>query len=274
MSVKAYITDSATGKIAEVSDNLDGTNRLHVDAVLDASNQHPIPVTFSLPGSSNLPRMVSLHYNQSIGAILANTYKRAVTYTVPVGWNGYLIRYSSFQAEVAQSRVISELMMGTLNIVTNVFDGGLAANAYTHPQWTGAPQFEIMQQIGSAANVTITIMYTNELGISARTATCVITKGSIVGGRWNLTLQAGDLGIQSVQDMSVSPTSSSGAVKLLGFVQLGYHEDGGVSALETLYAPGGTSFPSETVLGVEHQGGTVSKIRRFDVLLQLVRVTE
>lgn len=272
MPVKAFITSGDSGLIAKVSDELDGEHRLHVDAVINTDHQRPVPVTFALPATASLPRMVSLYYNQSIGAILANTYKRALTYTVPTGYNGYLIRYSSYQGEAAQSRVITELSMGTLNIITNVFVGGALSNAYVLPQWSGNVQLEVTQQIGSAANVTVTITYTNELGISSRTATCVITKSSIVGSRWDPVLQAGDLGMVSVQNMSVSPTSSSGAVNLSGFIQLGYHEDGGVTALETIYAPGATTFPSGTILGIEHQGGTVSKTRRFDVLLQLVPV--
>jgi len=274
MPVKSLITSGDAGLIAKVGNELDGENRLHVDAVINTLHQYPIPVSFSLPAVASLPKMISLYYNQSIGAILANAYKRALTYTVPTGYNGYLIRYSSYQAEAAQSRVISELGMGTLNIVTNVFSGGAVANVYGAPQWSGNVQLEITEQIGSAANVTVTITYTNELGVSARTATCVITKSSIVGGRWEPVLQSGDLGVQSVQNMSVSPTSTSGAVKLLGFIQLGYHEDGGVTALETIYAPGATTFPSGTILGIEHQGGTVSKTRRFDILLQLVPVID
>lgn len=267
MSIKSLITGGGDGLIAKVRNLLDAENRLCVDAVIDTVNQEPIPITFSVPGGGSLPKMVSLYYNQSVGAVRAGTYARALTYVVPVGFNGYVIRYSSYQAEAANSRLVSEIGMGTLNIITNSY---VAGASYIVPQWTGNPQFEITQAIGSAANVTITVEYTNAVGISARTGTCVIPKSSIIGGRWDLVLQAGDLGVRSVQNMSVAPTSTSGAVKLLGFIQLGYHEDAGTAAYETLYAPGATTFPTGTVLGIEFQGGIVSKTRRFDVLLQLI----
>jgi len=256
------------GNLVQVDDLLDGSKRLHVDALLDSAHQLPIPVTFSAGGVS-LPKMVSIFYNKTIGAIVANQWKRAVTYTVPAGYNGYLIRFTSFQAEAAYSRVAAVVAMGSLNIVTNVFSGG---SSYASPQWTSAPQVEVTQAIGAAANVTVTVTYTNELGVAGRTGTVVVPKSSIVGTRLDLTLQAGDLGIQSIQGASTSPTSSSGAVAFLGFIQLGYHEDGGTNFMETMFAPGATTFPPETVLGIEHQGGTVSKARRFDMLLQLIAV--
>jgi hypothetical protein len=271
MPVKAHITSGDAGLIAKVGNELDGENRLHVDAVINTAHQLPIPVTFSLPGGEALPKMVSFFYNQTIGALVANQWKRAVTYTVPTGYNGYLIRYTSFQGEAAYSRIVSELMMGTLNLITNAFVGGAAGNQYTFPQWTSAPQIEVTQAVGSAANVVVTFDYTNEGGIAARTGTVNVPKSSIIGTRLDITLQAGDLGIQSIQSASTAPTSSSGAIKLLGFVQLGYHEDGGTNFMETMYSPGATTFPTATVLGIEHQGGMVSKARRFDVLLQLVK---
>jgi hypothetical protein len=72
--------------------------------------------------------------------------------------------------------------------------------------------------------------------------------------------------------MSTDVTLASGAIKMLGFIQFSYHEDGGVVALETQFAPGATTFPEGTILGIEHQGGLVSKARRFDVLIQLVKI--
>jgi len=269
MSVKSYITSPDFGKIAKVDNELDGQNRLHVDALLDVTNQQPIPITFSAPGGEALPTMLSLYYNQSIGAIVAGQYKRAVTYTIQDGWSGYLIRYTSFQSESANSRIVAEIQMGTLNIITNVY---VIGNAYSYPQWSGLVESEVTQAIGGAADIVVTVIYTNELGVSARTGTMNIPKSSIIGTRTNLVLQSGDLGVASIQNMSTAPTSASGAIKMLGFIQLSYHKDQGTNSYETIYAPGAVSFPAGTVIGIEHQGGTVSKQRRFDAMIQLTRV--
>jgi len=267
--VKAHITDPATGKIAEVSDRQDGTNRLHVDAVIDSASQSPIPVTFGSGGGAGLPLMNSFFYNQSIGCIVASQWKRAARHTIPVGYNGYLIRFTSFQAEAAYSRICALTPMGSLNIITNVYTIG---TYYTLPQWTSDLEVDVTQAIGSAANVVVTVNYTNELGISARTGTVTIPKSSIIGTRLSVALQAGDLGVSTIESVSVAPTSSSGGINLEGFVQLGYHEDGGTNFMETMFGPGAVAFPAGTILVIEHQGGTVSKARRFDMLTQLIKI--
>jgi hypothetical protein len=266
--VKAFIVDPATGKLARVDDELDGQNRLHVDAVLDVANQQPIPVTFAAPGGAALPKMVTLNHNTSLGAVVATVYRRVYTYNVPLGFNGYLIRYTSFQNEVGQSRIVAELGMGTLSIVTNAFVIGLG---YNYPQWSGLCQAEVTTGFTAGpGNVVVTATYTNELGVSGRTGTITIPVGSVLGSRWDMVYQTGDLGARSIQNLSVAPTLAAGAIKVLGFIQLGYHEDGGTVALETLYAPGATTFPEGTIMGIEFAGGTVSKTRRFDILVQLI----
>jgi len=268
MSIKSVITGGGDGLFAKVRRYLDSENRLCVDSVIDTAVQDAVPVTFG-PGGGLVPIMQSLHYDTSIGAIVAQHWRRVITYVAPTGYNAQLIRYTSYQSESANSRVITELNMGTLNIITNVYSCGGALQNYDAPQFTSVPQLEITQQIGGAADVTVSLDYTNEYGISSRTATCVITKNSIVGGRWDPVLQAGDLGIRSVQSMVTVPTSASGAVKLLGFTKLGYHSDSGTTTQETMYSPGAVSVGPSKILGVEFQGGAVAKVRHIDILMQL-----
>ena len=272
MPVKAYIADPATGAIAKVAPDINGENRLHVDAVIDTTAQQPIQVVLGVPVGAALPRMLSLWFSQTVGAVVASQWARALTYTVPVGFNGYLVRYTSFQAESASSRVISELLMGTLNLVTNAFVGSATSYNYIAPQWSGIVQCEVTTAVGSVANVVVTVTYTNDLGVSARTGTFSVPKSSIIGTRIDLVLQAGDLGVRSIEDMSTAPTSSTGSIKVLGFIELGYHEDAGTAAYETLYSPGAVSFASGTIIGIEFNGGAVSKARRFDVGLQLLQI--
>jgi len=131
-------------------------------------------------------------------------------------------------------------------------------------------QAEVTQAVGAASNLVVTVDYTNEARVNGRVGTIAVPKSSIIGTRLDVVLAAGDLGIRSIEGLSTAPTSSSGAIKMLGFIQLGYHEDGGTAAQETLYALGATTFPEGTILAIEHQGGTVSKARRFDVLVQLL----
>ena len=269
MPVKALITGPGMGVIAEVHPDVVGVNRLHVDAIIETAHQAPIPVTLTVPSGERLPKIISLYYNTSVGAIVSGQYKRAITYTVPAGFNGSLLRYTSFQAETADSRVVSELNMGTLNLITNVFVYGYTADAYIFPQWVGDVEAELTQAVGPAAGVVVTVTYTNHANISGRVGTFTIPKNSIIGTRINFVLQADDLGVVSIQAASTAPTASSGALKILGLLQLAYHEDGGTAASQTLYASGTVGFATDTVIGIEHQGGTVAKARRFDAMIQL-----
>jgi hypothetical protein len=121
-----------------------------------------------------------------------------------------------------------------------------------------------------SGNVKITVTYTNETGVGSRTGTISIPKGSAVGSRWVMVLQAGDIGVRSIQNLSASPTQV-GVIRVLGFILLAQHQDENVAgSIMTDYAPGAISFPSGTVVGIEYSGGTVSKQRIFNSILQIL----
>ena len=229
----------------------------------------PLTIQFGVPGGGlALPKMINLSFNKSEGAIVANAFKRVVTYTIPSGFNGYIIRFTSFQNEAAQSRLVTETNMCQLNINTNVFTAG---TPYISPQFTSVAQAEVTTALAAGAgNVVITATYTNELDVVGRTGTITVPKGSAIGTRWDLVFQTGDLGARSIQNLSAAPTQV-GIVKVLGLLQLASHQNLSTTTQnETSFAPGAITFPSGTILGVEYAGGTVSKTRLFDALIQLV----
>lgn len=230
----------------------------------------PITIQFGNPGGgTTLPTMINVNYNKSDRAIISSVFKRVATYSIPAGYNGYIIRFVSFQGEAASSRVVAEKNMGTQAISTNTFTTGAQ---YTEPQWTAIVQAEVTTAIqAGAGNVVLTVTYTNELGVSGKVGTITIPRGSVVGSRWDLILATGDLGVRSIQSVTNTP-SVNGVVKLLGLLQLGVHQDQSTTTqTETLFAPGAITFPSGTVLGLEYAGGTVSKNRNLDLLVQLVQ---
>lgn len=230
----------------------------------------PITIQFGNPGGGTaLPKLIDVNFNKSEGALVASVYKRVASYTVPAGYNGFLIKFISFQGEVASSRVVAETNLGTHNDNTNVFTAG---TPYTVPQWAAVVQAEVTTAFASGSgNVVLTVGYTNESGTAGRTGTITIPKGSVIGSRWDLVLQAGDLGLRSIQSVSGTPTQV-GIVKILGLLQLALHQDQSTTTqTETLYAPGAITFPPGTVLGIEYAGGTVSKQRLLNALIQLVQ---
>jgi len=230
----------------------------------------PVNIQFGTPGGGTaLPKIININFNKSEGAILANAYKRVTTYTVPAAYSGYLIKFVSFQGEVAVSRVVAETNMGTHNNNTNVFTAG---SSYASPQWVPVIQAEVTTlYTAGSGNVVLTVGYTNETGTSGRSGTITIPKGSVVGSRFDLVLQGADLGVQSIQSCSGTP-SQNGISKLLGLLQLALHQDQSTTTqTETLYAPGAITFPAGTMLGMEYAGGTVSKSRLLDMLVQLIQ---
>ena len=248
---------------------LTNMDRVEVGSTFKSS---PAAVQLSYEGGVgvlSLPKMVDLFYNASDGAVVASTFKRVATYVIPAGYYGYLIKFASYQAESAASRLVAETPMGTHVESTNAFTAG---SAYVPPQWASVVEAEVTTPYGAGSNCTITVTYTNETGVAGRTATFTIPKSSVVGTRFVVPPQAGDLGFRAITGVSGTPTQA-GAIKLLGLLQLAFHEDQATTVQsETVYAAGAITFPTGTVLGVEYAGGTVSKQRTLGALIQLLAV--
>jgi hypothetical protein len=195
-------------------------------------------------------------------------YKRVVTFAIPASYNAYLVKFVSFQGEAAASRIVSETQFCTWNNNTQTFSAG---TPYTVPGWAAIVQAEVTTAFASGSgNVVLTVTYTNETGTAGRSGTITIPKGSALLSRWDLVLQGSDLGVQSIQSITTA-TVQVGVIKILGLVQLALHQDQSTTTqTETLYAPGSLTFGPGTTLGIEYAGGTVSKSRLLDALVQLV----
>jgi hypothetical protein len=243
----------------------DGSNARHLKTDFEG---HLITIPATVSGSA--ANMINLSHAESLGAYVSGQWRRVLTYTIPVDYSAYLIRFTTWQNESAFSRIAIEKGMGALDFPTNGFTPG---DSYTAPQWSDTHVVEavVTTQLGAANNVVVTVNYTNEEGVAGRTGTFSIPKSSIVGTRAVLDPQVGDLGVRSIQGMSVAPSGGAGVIDVQAAIQLALHFDlSSTSGEQTLFAPSAVSFPEETVIGIEFAGGTVSKDRKFDALIQLV----
>ncbi len=70
-----------------------------------------------------------------------------------------------------------------------------------------------------AGTPTITISYTNSDGTSGRTATNILATvaSSAIGATYFIGLQAGDVGVRSVQSLTLSATWTSGTINLVAY---------------------------------------------------------
>jgi hypothetical protein len=80
---------------------------------------------------------------------------------------------------------------------------------------------EISSTVG-AATPTVTVSYTNSAGTSGRSATNIIGTNSAAATHsvYLLSLQAGDLGVRSVQSLTLSTSWISGVINLVAFRSL------------------------------------------------------
>lgn len=227
-------------------------------------------VTFGASGgSATIERTVSLSYDQSIAALVNNSYVRALEYTVPNLYTATILKFTSYQNEAAFSRVLNVQMLGSHNNSTNTFTSGYA---YGLIQFGAINYAMVTTAIATGAgSVTYTVTYTSQTGATGRTGTITIPRGSVVGTLWPITLQSGDFGIRSIQSVSGTPTVV-GIIDLVGAIPLGIHADRDSTAqIETVFAPGVLTIPSGGTVVVEYAGSNTAKQRVFDVLLQLVQ---
>lgn len=77
---------------------------------------------------------------------------------------------------------------------------------------------EVSANVG-AGTPTITISYTNSAGTSGRTGTNILATvaSPIIGATYFIGLQAGDVGVRSVQSLTLSATWTSGTINLVAF---------------------------------------------------------
>lgn len=70
-----------------------------------------------------------------------------------------------------------------------------------------------------AATPTITVGYTNSAGASGKTGTNIFSaaSGSITGSTYIISIESGDVGVQSVQSLTLSASWISGTINLVAF---------------------------------------------------------
>jgi hypothetical protein len=136
----------------------------------------------------------------------------------------YLARFQGVSGAQAGLLLLCDRLWsnGGINVTTN------GAQAITSPAWpardnngstNGEGVFiaaEVSAVMGAAAP-TITVSYTNELGTSGRSGTVVGGSGALAGAFHQVSLQAGDRGVRSVQSVTLSTSWLSGTFNLVAY---------------------------------------------------------
>jgi hypothetical protein len=142
------------------------------------------------------------------------------------GLNSYLSRFSANQAGNIGGLWLIDRQWGNVPVVTTT-----TSQAITSPTWVARDQsgstngagvllaLETSVVTGNAGAITnTTVGYTNSAGTAGRTATMASYPITAVAGTWvPFSLQAGDVGVRSVQSITLGTSYVSGAIHLIAF---------------------------------------------------------
>ena len=200
-------------------------------------------VSRSLWGESGFPAAGS--YNATLNGVTLSSSSAQVTGQIyfkdPASGNAYLAKMSATPRMSNKNGQLGLILADRLWHNGGYDITSTAAQNSTTPTWpardangstNGVGVFlglEVSSTTGSA-NPTITVSYTNSDGVSGRSAVNVITTGSVSqkSDFHFIGLQAGDIGVQSVQSLTLSTSWISGTMNLVAYRPLGFLTFSGV----------------------------------------------
>lgn len=100
-------------------------------------------------------------------------------------------------------------LSGTVTTAQTV--GGTLSRYTGAASWGNQAWIEIYSPLGATAT-TVTMTYTNELGVSGQVSPTTIIGGTAyaeAGRAWQIPLAAGDLGVRSIQDVTLAATTGT-----------------------------------------------------------------
>lgn len=171
-----------------------------------------------IPGAAVAP-------TPGVGGVALTTYDGQLPFTNPVSGNTHLARY------YASSNVI-----GSLLLVDRLWHNSGLSPTLTTPQNVNSAAWPTRSSDGTIngssvligvevtgatgiGTPTFTMSYTNQAGVAGRTGTglTLASSSSHIGAFYWMGLQAGDTGVRSIQNFTLSATWTSGTFSLVAF---------------------------------------------------------
>lgn len=164
------------------------------------------------------------------GVALSAPVNGQIPFDNPSSGNTYLARFCGSATQSGQLLLVDRLWHnGGFTITSNT------SQTVTSATWPARDEdgttdgkgvllgLEVSSQTGGAAP-TITVGYTNSAGTSGRTATNLYTTAinSAFGTFYMIGLQAGDVGVRSVQSLTLSASWVSGTINLVAYRVIGH----------------------------------------------------
>lgn len=206
-----------------------------VTPTLVAGRPHSLWYLAGAPGAGLTPA------NTAGGVSLSSTSSQVagqIPHTDPVSGNAYLARFSA-AAQQAGVLVLADRLMhvggnsgGTAISVTTTTAQTINTGTLPARDANGATSgagvhwgLEIVAATGAGA-ATPSIGYTNSAGTASRSASLVdsYVASSAIGAFYRFGMQAGDVGIRSVETLTLNVSMTSGTIALVAYRPLAYLE--------------------------------------------------
>lgn len=189
-------------------------------------------------GSNASPN--TLVFSGNAAPAVASQYTPVAQYTVPSGRLLTPVSFRSLSATAGYySSLVSLINFGQFVMNTNTWTAG---NAVIQPRFMFSMFLQVTTQ--TATNTTVTVTYTNDQGVTGRTATASLPNATKVGARIQFTPMAGDNGVLAVTNVTQSP-NATGAFIMYGANTITYHRNQTANtlyetqfAIEQVYVPG------------------------------------
>lgn len=160
----------------------------------------------------------------------SSTYRNPSSFIVPsvgAGLTGMYLTACNMDSGGRNGLMAAlEYVLGSLTVSGNTFSSGVSMPTKTilgnSVQTASVAPYLVVASNLSSVNPTVTITYTNQDGVTGRTAVLTLTTNVIAGSAFSLIphLQSGDTGVQAVTNISIS-VGTAGVLRVYGLLKLG-----------------------------------------------------
>lgn len=164
-------------------------------------------------------KSIQIGYEKSPTEVLVDySFKELIQYEVPAGWRLELTSIASIFGDARMAaRYSKHVELGSFNIGTNTYTAYPSHN-YVLPLFAASLEAEVTTTMGNINDVILTATYTNQDNVSGRTAVAFkIKKNSAIKTKYLFSLQGGDFGILSVQNVTYDKVNT-GVVTINGVI--------------------------------------------------------
>lgn len=192
------------------------------------ANTFTVPVDVTVAGTQGVAAGMTSNGGDGLAGYALTSYTNQIPFTNPVSGNTYLARLQ------ARSSAANNGMLLLCDRLWH--NGGIAPTLTTAQTFTGSAQIPARDATGTntgygvfaalevysalgASSFTPTITYTNTAGTGSRVGTSLraAPNSSIAGSFYIFDLQAGDVGVQKVDSITLGATATSGQMGVVLF---------------------------------------------------------